>query len=70
MRQRKKSGTVTFFRHTSDNLPRWLWRKKVTVPDFAPALGPVAGGRRLAAVNVPRGFTLLGILIINTDFFA
>ena len=35
-----------------------------------PAPGPVAPGQRLAAVDVLRGFALLGILVLNIEFFA
>ncbi|KPL02439.1 MAG: hypothetical protein AMJ90_05845 [candidate division Zixibacteria bacterium SM23_73_2] len=38
-------------------------------PSFTP-LGPVAVSERIAAVDVLRGFSLLGILVINIDFFA
>ena len=35
-----------------------------------PRLQPVTGGQRLDAVDVLRGVSLLGILVINIEFFA
>ncbi|UGQ46977.1 DUF418 domain-containing protein [Massilia endophytica] len=35
----------------------------------APALSPTAGGERIEALDVVRGFALIGILIMNVEFF-
>ncbi len=40
-----------------------------SLTDAAPALRPVAGNERIAALDVVRGFALIGIFLMNIEFF-